>query len=193
MGMTLRQFDHGYGMQPIKICASPRCGPRTTAEEVIRRFLPTAANSPTKRDSLRSGVKNVDRGLGLDSAVILYTNDPETKAVLEREARNDPRSAPIRLAISAQSLAEPNYAGARITIAISSRRTSASIVRRRHTGEYPSGRTATSSATSWPRIWGPRWRPASALEDREEMDAPKNDTALTPTRGTKPGASRQRS
>ena len=57
-------------------------------EKAIRHFLATGkVTSPTKRDVSRSGIKDVDRGLRLDLPVILYTNDHETKAFLEREAQ----------------------------------------------------------------------------------------------------------
>ena len=57
-------------------------------EEAIRHFLANGkVASPTKRDLSRSGIKDVERGLSLDLPVILYTNDHETKAFLEREAR----------------------------------------------------------------------------------------------------------
>ena len=57
-------------------------------EKAIRHFLVHGkVTTPTKRDLSRAGTKDVDRGLRLDQPVILYTNDRETKAFLEREAR----------------------------------------------------------------------------------------------------------
>src|SRR4029450_7746916 len=57
-------------------------------EKAIRHFLTHGkVTSPTRRDAARSGIKDVDRGLRLDRRVILYTNDRDTKAFLEREAR----------------------------------------------------------------------------------------------------------
>src|SRR5439155_19647785 len=57
-------------------------------EKVIRHFLTHGRfTSPTRRDRSRSGVKDVERGLRLNQRVNLYTNDRETKAFLEREAR----------------------------------------------------------------------------------------------------------
>jgi hypothetical protein len=93
--MTLRQFDHGYWYATeIKRFAQSLGLPsahklrKDELEKAIRHFLANGkVTSPTKRDLSRSGIKDVDRGLQLDLAVILYTNDRETKAFLEREAR----------------------------------------------------------------------------------------------------------
>ena len=93
--MTLRQFDHGYWYateikrfaQSLGVPAAHRLR-KDELEKAIRRFLATGkVMSPTKRALSRSGVKDVDRGLQLDRHVVLYTNDRETKAFLEREAR----------------------------------------------------------------------------------------------------------
>lgn len=94
-GMTLRQFDHGYRYATEVKTFAQALGVRAAhalrkdeLEKVIRRLLTHGSvTSPTKRDLSRSGVKDVDHGLGLDRPVVLYTNDHETKAVLEREAR----------------------------------------------------------------------------------------------------------
>src|SRR3954471_16982306 len=93
--MTLRQFDHGYWYATeIKSFARSLGLPsahklrKDELEVAIRHFLATGkVRSPTKRELSRSGIKDVDRGLRLDLPVILYTNDHETKAFLEREAR----------------------------------------------------------------------------------------------------------
>jgi SAP domain-containing new25 len=93
--MTLRQFDHGYWYATeIKRFAQSLGLPsahklrKDELETAIRHFLAHGkVRRPTKRDLSRSGIKDVDRGLRLDLAVILYTNDRETKAFLEREAR----------------------------------------------------------------------------------------------------------
>jgi len=98
--MTLRQFDYGYWYateikrfaQALGVPAAHKLR-KDELENAIRRFLTTGkVRSPTKRTLSRSGVKDVDRGLTLDRRVVLYTNDRETKAFLEREARRlDPR------------------------------------------------------------------------------------------------------
>ena len=93
--MTLRQFDHGYWYATeIKRFAQSLGLPsahklrKDELEKAIRHFLVHGKiTSPTKRDLSRTGIKDVDRGLRLDLAVILYTNDRATKAFLEREAR----------------------------------------------------------------------------------------------------------
>jgi hypothetical protein len=93
--MTLRQFDDGYWYatdikqfaQSLGVPAAHKLR-KDELEKAIRRFLATGkVTSPTKRDLSRSGVKDIDRGLTLDRRVVLYTNDRETKAFLEREAR----------------------------------------------------------------------------------------------------------
>src|SRR5256714_14154870 len=93
--MTLRQFDHGYWYATeIKRFAQSLGLPsahklrKDELEKAIRHFLAHGeVTNPTKRDLSRSGIRDVDRGLRLDLTVILYTNDRETKAFLEREAR----------------------------------------------------------------------------------------------------------
>jgi len=94
-GMTLRQFDHGYWYATeIKKFAWSLGVPaahklrKDELEKIIRHFLIHGrVTSLPKRDLSRSGIKDVDRGLRLDLPVVLYTNDHETKAFLEREAR----------------------------------------------------------------------------------------------------------
>jgi SAP domain-containing new25 len=93
--MTLRQFDHGYWYateikrfaQSLGVPAAHRLR-KDELEKAIRHFLVHGkVTNPTKRDSSRSGIKDVDRGLRLDRRVILYTNKRDTKSFLEREAR----------------------------------------------------------------------------------------------------------
>ena len=93
--MTLRQFDHGYWYATdIKRFARQLGVPaahklrKDELETVIRHFLSHGRlTKPTTRNLSRSGVKDVDRGLRMNRRVVLYTNDPGTKAFLEREAR----------------------------------------------------------------------------------------------------------
>jgi hypothetical protein len=97
--MTLRQFDHGYWYateikrfaQSLGVPAAHKLR-KDELEKAIRHFLAHGkVTNPTKRDSSRLGIKDVDRGLRLDRRVVLYTNDRDTKAFLEREAlRLDP-------------------------------------------------------------------------------------------------------
>jgi hypothetical protein len=93
--MTLRQFDHGYWYATeIKRFAQSLGLPsahklrKDELEKAIRRYFAHGkVTSPTKRDLSRRGIKDVDRGLTLTLPVVLYTNDRETKAFLERESR----------------------------------------------------------------------------------------------------------
>ena len=93
--MTLRQFDCGYWYatdvrrfaQSVGVAGASKLR-KDELEKAIRRFLAHGKiASPTKRDLSLTGIRDVDRGLRLDRRVILYTNDPETKAFLDREAR----------------------------------------------------------------------------------------------------------
>src|SRR3954471_10935055 len=93
--MTLRQFDHGYWYATeIKRFARSLGLPsahklrKDELETAIRRFLVDGTiTNPTTRDLSQRDIKDADRGLQLNLAVIRYTNDRETKAFLEREAR----------------------------------------------------------------------------------------------------------
>jgi hypothetical protein len=93
--MTVTRFDNGYWYatelkafaETIGISSASKLR-KDELEKAIRRFLATGTlTRPTKRNLSRSGIKDVDRGLRLGLRVILYTNDRETKAFLEREAR----------------------------------------------------------------------------------------------------------
>jgi hypothetical protein len=100
--MTVRQFDHGYWYateiksfaQSLGIQSAHKLR-KDELEKAIRHFLVRGkVTRPTTRNLSRSGIKDVDRGLRLDLRVVLYTNDRETKAFLEREARKlDPSYA----------------------------------------------------------------------------------------------------
>jgi len=93
--MTIPQFDHGYWYAvELKRFATELGIPSASAlrkdelEQAIRAFLRTGAIlQPTRRKPSASTDKDVERGLHLDLRVVRYTNDPETKQFLEREAR----------------------------------------------------------------------------------------------------------
>jgi hypothetical protein len=93
--MTLREFDHGYWYATeIRRFAQALGVPEASKlrkdelEKAIRHLLAHGRiTTPTRRNLSRDGIKDVDRGLRLDRRVVLYTNDRETKAFLEREAR----------------------------------------------------------------------------------------------------------
>ena len=93
--MTLAQFDHGYWYatelkefaETIGIPFATRLR-KDELEKAIKLFLETGKiRSPTRRSLSTSGTKDVERGLSLDLPVVVYTNDKETKAFLEREAQ----------------------------------------------------------------------------------------------------------
>ena len=93
--MTVRQFDHGYWYATEIKHFAKSLGVRGVhqlrkdeLEKIIKQFLTHGTiTSPAKGNLSRAGVKDVERGLGLDRRVVLYTNDRETKAFLDREAR----------------------------------------------------------------------------------------------------------
>jgi hypothetical protein len=93
--MTLAQFDNGYWYatelkefgETIGIPSATKLR-KDELEKAIKLFLETGKiKSPTGRSLSTSGTKDVERGLSLDLPVVVYTNDKETKAFLEREAQ----------------------------------------------------------------------------------------------------------
>ncbi|MBI1852905.1 MAG: hypothetical protein HYR85_21400 [Planctomycetes bacterium] len=93
--MTVTQFDNGYWYATeIKEFAHAIGIPSTSQlrkdelEKAIKHFLTTGRiESPTQRSLSTPGVRDTARGLRLDLRVVVYTNDAETKAFLERHAR----------------------------------------------------------------------------------------------------------
>ena len=95
MSMTWAQFDNGYWYttelkefaETIGIPSASKLR-KDELEKAIKLFLETGKiKSPIKRSLSTSGAKDVERGLSLDLPVVVYTNDKETKAFLEREAQ----------------------------------------------------------------------------------------------------------
>lgn len=93
--MTLAQFDNGYWYatelkkfaETIGIPFASKLR-KDEIEQSIKLFLRTGKiESATKRSFSAAGTKDVERGLSLDLPVVVYTNDHETKAFLEREAQ----------------------------------------------------------------------------------------------------------
>jgi hypothetical protein len=93
--MTVNQFENGYWYatelkdfaQVLGIPSASKLR-KDELERAIRSFLVTGkAKVPTRRNLSTSGIKDVDRGLSLELAVVRYTNDEETKSFLEREAQ----------------------------------------------------------------------------------------------------------
>jgi len=95
LSMTLPQFDHGYWYATelkafAKSLGIPSAGKlrKDELEKAIRLFLETGKiESPTRTNLPTSGTKDAERGLKVSLPVAVYTNDPETKAFLEREAQ----------------------------------------------------------------------------------------------------------
>ena len=93
--MTLTQFEHGYWYAgELKEFAETIGIPfanklrKDELEIAIKHLLKTGKiKSPAKRSLLTSGPKDVELGLSLDLPVVVYTNDKETKAFLDREAQ----------------------------------------------------------------------------------------------------------
>jgi SAP domain-containing protein len=93
--MTLTQFDHGYWYAvELKDFAETIGIPfanqlrKDELETAIKHFLKTGKiQNQTKRSLSTSGPKDAELGLSLDLPVVVYTNDKETKAFLDREAQ----------------------------------------------------------------------------------------------------------
>ena len=93
--MTVSQFENGYWYATelkdfAQVLGIPSANKlrKDELERAIRSFLLTGkARNPTRRNLSTSGIKDVDRGLSLELAVVRYTNDEETKSFLEREAQ----------------------------------------------------------------------------------------------------------
>ena len=93
--MTVTAFDNGYWYaselkQFARVIGVKPYGQlrKDELENAIRRFLQTGGVvNPRRAVRLpHAGIRDVDRGLSLDLPVIVYTNDKQTKAFLEREA-----------------------------------------------------------------------------------------------------------
>lgn len=93
--MTQAQFDNGYWYatelkefaETIGIPSASKLR-KDELEKAIKIFLETGKiKSPTRRSLSTSGTKDVERGLSLDLPLVVYTNDKETKAFLDREAQ----------------------------------------------------------------------------------------------------------
>ena len=92
--MTVKEFDNGYWYAvDVKRFAHaigiPSAGAlrKDQLEHAIRHFLRTKRLPPAASRRQAPGDRDVDLGLRLDRRVVRYTNDPETKGFLEREAR----------------------------------------------------------------------------------------------------------
>ena len=93
-GMTETEFEHGYWYAAeLKAFARkvgvPSAGRmrKDELEAAMRRFFRTGETaSVVTRGFVKSGARDVDKGLRLDLAVVNYTSSKETKDFIEREA-----------------------------------------------------------------------------------------------------------
>ncbi len=92
--MTLTQFDNGYWyateLKEFAEIGIPFANKlrKDEIEIAIKHLLKTGKiKSPTKRRLSTPGPKDAELGLSLDLPVVVYTNDKETKAFLDREAQ----------------------------------------------------------------------------------------------------------
>jgi hypothetical protein len=93
--MTLTQFEHGYWYATeLKEFASAIGIPsahqlrKDEIQTAIKHFLKTGQiKNPAKRSLSIPGPKDTDLGLHLDLPVVVYTNDQETKAFIDREGQ----------------------------------------------------------------------------------------------------------
>jgi hypothetical protein len=93
--MTVTQFENGYWYaSELKDFAEaigiPSAGKlrKDELERAVISFLGTGAiQSPTRRSLSKTGIRDVEKGLSLKLPVVNYTNDKQTKAFLEKEAR----------------------------------------------------------------------------------------------------------
>ena len=92
--LTSTQFDNTYWYATELKDFAERIGIPSASklrkdelERAIKIFLQTGRiESPARRSLSTSGVRDTERGLSLDLRVVVYTNDKETKAFIEREA-----------------------------------------------------------------------------------------------------------
>jgi hypothetical protein len=93
--MTLREFEHGYWYREELKDFAALIGIPTAAklrkdelEKAIVAFLRTGNRAlPTKRSLLRTGIKDVERGLRLKLRISNYTSNRETKDFIIEQAR----------------------------------------------------------------------------------------------------------
>src|SRR5262245_17812152 len=93
--MTVVEFDNGYWYateikdfaQSIGIPHSNKLR-KDELEKSIKHFLETGSIVlPTNRSLVKSGIKDLDKGLSLDLPIVHYTSNRETKDFIVREAQ----------------------------------------------------------------------------------------------------------
>jgi SAP domain-containing new25 len=93
--MTVAEFDNGYWYATeIKDFAKAIGIPHSNKlrkdelEKSIKLFLETGkVVLPTKRSLVKSGIKDIEKGLSLDLPIVHYTSNRETKDFIVREAQ----------------------------------------------------------------------------------------------------------
>ena len=93
--MTPTEFENGYWYatelkdfaETIGIPSASKLR-KDELEKAIMLFLNTGkVQSPTKRNLLRSGIRDIEKGLSLELPVFNYTSNKETKEFIVKEAR----------------------------------------------------------------------------------------------------------
>jgi len=93
--MTVAEFVNGYWYateikdfaQTIGIPHSNKLR-KDELEKSVKLFLETGkVVLPTKRSLVKSGIKDIEKGLGLDLPIVHYTSNRETKDFIVREAQ----------------------------------------------------------------------------------------------------------
>src|SRR5262245_50750933 len=93
--MTVAEFENGYWYateikefaQTIGIPHADKLR-KDELEKSIKVFLETGqVVLPTKRSLVKSGIKDIDKGLRLDLPIVHYTSNKQTKDFIVREAQ----------------------------------------------------------------------------------------------------------
>lgn len=92
--MSVEQFDNGYWYaieiqafaDEIGIPLAARLR-KDELEKLIKHFLQTGkVKSPTRKNILRSGIRDLEKGLSLNLPIVNYTSNKETKTFIVNEA-----------------------------------------------------------------------------------------------------------
>src|SRR4051812_2116681 len=94
--MTVVQFENGYWYATelkkfAELVGIPSANKlrKDELEKAIVTFLKTGKTKlATQRNLKKTGVKDSEKGLSLELPILNYTNNKETKAFIEQEARN---------------------------------------------------------------------------------------------------------
>jgi len=96
--MSVAQFENGYwyatDLKAFALSLGIAVGAlrKDEIEKLIIQFLKTGKVAVAKRKTVKTGVKDIDKGLSLKLPIVNYTSNAETKSFLMREAlKIDPR------------------------------------------------------------------------------------------------------